>query len=118
MPAFGLTDSQITHVVAFISGLDGGLQQSKPLVTFAPETPVGGATITVRFNGTQPSSVTALPVMQMGTGTMQTAQVTLAPSPSDPHVFAGKIIFSMSGPWIVRIRYGDQTLDVPINVGS
>ena len=72
----------------------------------------------MRFNGTPPSSVTVLPIMHMGATSMQTQAITLQPSPGDPHVFTGRITFSMSGPWTVRIRYGDQTLDVPLTVGS
>ncbi|HVA34011.1 MAG TPA: c-type cytochrome, partial [Candidatus Baltobacteraceae bacterium] len=118
MPNFGFTDAQIGDIVAYLSSLDGGLEQNKPVVTFVPETPSEYATVSVRFNGTPPSSVTVLPIMHMGATSMQTQAITLQPSPGDPHVFTGRITFSMSGPWTVRIRYGDQTLDVPLTVGS
>jgi hypothetical protein len=56
--------------------------------------------------------------MQMGSSTMQTRTVQLQQSASDPHTFSGRVVFSMGGPWTVRVQYGGQTLDVPLNVGG
>lgn len=118
MPNFGFTTDQINDIVAYLSGLDGGAGGAKPVVTFDPNPPVDVATMTVRFPGTPPKSVSALPVMQMGASSMQTRSVQLQPSKEDPHVFTGRVVFSMGGPWTIRIRYDGQTLDVPVTVGS
>lgn len=118
MPNFGFTPAQVDDIVAYLTSLDGGLNNTLPVVTFNPQQPVDMATITVTFPGTPPAHVVVLPVMQMGTGTMQTRAVTLQPSPSDPHVFTGRVVFSMGGPWTIRIQYDNQTMVVPLNVGS
>ena len=118
MPNFGFTQQQVSDIVAYLSSLDGGANSTAPVVTFDPATPVDVATISVRFPGTPPSSVSVLPIMQMGSSTMQTRQVQLQPSASDPHVFTGRVVFSMGGPWTVRVQYDGQTLNVPLNVGA
>jgi hypothetical protein len=118
MPNFGFTAQQVNDVVAYLSSLDGGASSTQPVVTFDPAKPVDIATISVRFPGTPPKSVTVLPIMQMGTSTMQTRQVQLQPSAADPHVFTGRVVFSMGGPWTVRVEYDGQTLSVPLNVGQ
>ena len=56
--------------------------------------------------------------MQMGSTSMQTRLVHLKASADDPHVFSGTIVFSMGGPWTVRVQYDGKSLDVPLNVGS
>ena len=119
MPNFGFTESQITDIVAYLSTLDGGAGvQSRPVVTFSPESPTTQANISVTFPGTPPKHVTALPTMEMGTMTMQTKSVTLEPSPQNPNVFTGHVEFSMGGPWIVRIDFDGTLLTVPIEIGS
>ncbi len=118
MPDFGFTDAQIADLVAYVSSLDGGANADKPVATFDPATPKDGATITVRFPGTPPKSVVAVPVMQMGKGAMNSDKVVLTPSPSDAHVFTGKLTFGMGGPWIVRLQYDGHTMDIPVTVGS
>jgi mono/diheme cytochrome c family protein len=118
MPNFGFTAQQVSDIVAYLSSLDGGAVGDKPVVTFDPATPTDVATITVRFPGTPPASVSVLPIMQMGSSTMQTRTVQLQQSASDPHTFSGRVVFSMGGPWTVRVQYGGQTLDVPLNVGG
>jgi mono/diheme cytochrome c family protein len=118
MPNFGFTPQQVSDIVAYLSSLDGGANSTQPVVSFDPAKPVDVATISVRFPGTPPKNVSVLPVMQMGNSTMQTREVTLTPSAGDPHVFTGRVVFSMGGPWTVRVRYDGQTLDVPLTVGS
>lgn len=118
MPNFGFTDAQIDDIVAYLSNLDGGAQSGAPVVTFEPATPIQAATVRVHFSGTPPQNVSALPIMTMGKNTMQTSVVALHATPSDPLTFSGRVTFSMSGPWIVRIRYDDRSLDVPLNVGT
>ncbi len=118
MPNFGFNASQVSDIVAYLTSLDGGINNSVPVVTFSPAAPVDFATISVTFPGTPPASVRVLPVMHMGTGTHHTAMVQLQPLPSDPHTFTGRIAFSMGGPWIVHIQYGGQELDIPVNVGT
>jgi mono/diheme cytochrome c family protein len=118
MPNFGFSQQQVTDIVAYLSSLDGGTNSTQPIVTFNPTPPVDVATITVRFPGTPPKSVSVLPIMQMGASTMQTRVVQLQESGTDPHIFTGRIVFSMGGPWTVRLQYDGQTLDVPINVGQ
>jgi hypothetical protein len=49
---------------------------------------------------------------------MQTRQVHLTPSASDPNTFTGKIVFSMGGPWTIRLQYDGKSMDVPLNVGQ
>lgn len=118
MPNFGFSDAQAHDIAAYLSSLDGGAQNAAPVVTFDPSTPTDVATISVRFPGTPPKDVSVLPIMQMGASTMQTRVVHLAPSASDPNLFSGKIVFSMGGPWTVRVQYDGKTLDVPLNVGA
>jgi mono/diheme cytochrome c family protein len=118
MPDFGFTKAQVSDIVAYLSNLDGGAGSAAPVVTFDPATPTDEATISVRFPGTPPKDVSVLPIMQMGTGTMQTRQVHLLPSASDPNTFTGRIVFSMGGPWTVRVQYDGKSMDVPLNVGQ
>lgn len=118
MPNFGFNASQVSDIVAYLTSLDGGINNTAPIVTLSPQTPVDSATISVTFPGTLPVSVRVLPVMHMGTGTHHTALVQLQPSPADPRTFTGRIAFSMGGPWIVQIQYDGQELDIPVNVGT
>ena len=118
MPNFGFSSAQVSDIVAYLTTLDGGINNTKPVVTFTPATPTDQATVTVTFPGAPPHSVTVLPVMHMGVGTHHTALVQLQPLPSDPHTFTGRIEFSMGGPWIVQIQYDGHELDVPLGVGS
>lgn len=118
MPNFGFSDAQIGDIVAYLTALDGGINNTMPVVTFSPASPVDQATIMVTFPGTAPANVSVLPVMHMGTGTHHTNLVQLQPAPNDPHTFTGRIAFSMGGPWIVQIEYDGHELDVPLNVGS
>jgi mono/diheme cytochrome c family protein len=116
MPTFGFTTDQIDDVVAYLSSLDGGANGAQPTVTFAPNPPTGEAAITVTFPGTPPKDVTVLPIMQMGNSTMQTRPVHLPRSTQDPHVYTGRVVFSMGGPWTIRVEYDGKTLDVPLTV--
>lgn len=118
MPDFGLNAVQIGDIVAYLSALDGGASSTKPVVTFNPNPPTDAATITVRFPGTPPKSVSVLPIMQMGASSMQTRAVQLQQSADDPHAVTGKLVFSMGGPWTIRVQYDGQTLDVPLTVGN
>jgi hypothetical protein len=56
--------------------------------------------------------------MQMGTSTMQTRSVQLQPSTTDPNVFTGRIVFSMGGPWTLKLQYDGKMTDVPVTVGQ
>jgi mono/diheme cytochrome c family protein len=118
MPNFGFTPAQIGDIVAYLSNLDGGASGDAPVVTFDPATPTDVATISVRFPGTPPKDVSVLPSMHMGQMSMQTRVVHLTQSATDPHVFTGKIVFSMGGPWTIDVQYDGQTMDVPLNVGQ
>lgn len=118
MPNFGFTATQVNDIVAYLSSLDGGANSTQPVVSFDPAKPVDVATISVHFPGTPPKDVTVLPIMQMGSSTMQTRVVHLEPSATDPNVFTGRVVFSMGGPWTVRIEYDGKTLDVPLTVGG
>jgi mono/diheme cytochrome c family protein len=118
MPNFGFTAAQVSDIVAYLTSLDGGINNTAPVVSFSPATPVDSATISITFAGTPPTSVSVLPVMHMGTGTHHTAMVQLQPSPSDPHTFTGRIAFSMGGPWVVQVQYDGREIDIPLNVGS
>ncbi len=118
MPNFGFAPAQVSDIVAYLSALDGGANNAQPVVSIDPATPTDVAAITIRFPGTPPKSVSVLPIMRMGTGSMQTREVKLRPSAADPHVFTGRIVFSMGGPWTVRVNYDGKTLDVPLTVGS
>lgn len=118
MPNFGFTAGQRYDIAAYLSNLDGGAANAAPVVTFDPATPTDVATISVRFPGTPPADVSVLPIMQMGSTSMQTRVVHLKASADDPHVFSGKVVFSMGGPWTVRVQYDGKSLDVPLNVGS
>ncbi|HVR47204.1 MAG TPA: c-type cytochrome [Candidatus Binatia bacterium] len=119
MPNNGFTDTQIAGIVAYISGLDGSAGvRRRPVVVFKPSVPTEEATIAVTFSGTPPRAVRAQPVMQMAKGPASTPTVTLHPSATDPHVFTGRVRFSMGGPWAVQIEYDGNTMSVPLNVGS
>jgi mono/diheme cytochrome c family protein len=118
MPTFDFTSDQVNDIVAYLSSLDGGANRTQPTVTFNPNPPNNEATLTVTFHGAPPKSVLALPVMQMGTSTMQTHLVHLQQSSQDPRVYTGRVLFSMGGPWTVRVEYDGKTLDVPLTVKS
>jgi mono/diheme cytochrome c family protein len=118
MPNFGFSDQQTHDIAAYLSSLDGGANSTAPIVTFDPASPTDIATIMVRFPGTPPKDVSVLPVMQMGASTMQTRLVHLTQSSTDPHVFTGRVVFSMGGPWTVKVQYDGTTMDVPLTVGS
>jgi mono/diheme cytochrome c family protein len=118
MPNFGFSSAQVSDIVAYLSSLDGGANSQAPVVTFNPAVPTDEATITVRFPGTPPKDVSVLPIMQMGASTMQTRLVHLTQSASDPHAFSGHVVFSMGGPWTVKVQYDGKTVDVPLNVGQ
>lgn len=118
MPNFGFSSDQVNDIVAYLSSLDGGPNATQPVVTFDPAAPIDEATISVRFPGTPPASVRVLPIMQMASTSMKTRDVQLQQSAGDPHVFTGKVVFSMGGPWTVQVQYDGRVLDVPLNVGS
>jgi len=117
MPKFPLSAAQIADVVAYLSSLDGGSAGQQPVATLSPAKPKSQAVLTVRFPGTPPSHVTALPSMEMGASAMHDAKVTLQPT-SDPHVFAGKVSFSMGGPWTIDVQYDGKHLTLPVNVAG
>ena len=117
MPQYGFTDAQTADIVAYLSNLDGGAKASAPVAALSPDKPAGKATLTVKFPGTPPKNVTALPTMQMGSGTMTDAKVDLTPT-SDPHVFQGVVHFSMGGPWTIVVTYDGKKLNVPVNVSG
>jgi Cytochrome C oxidase, cbb3-type, subunit III len=118
MPNFGFTHAQVGDIVAYLSGLDGGASGKVPIVTFGRTSPGERMTMTVRFPGTPPKHVVALPAMQMGTSTMSGAAVRLKPSRNDPHVFIGDLEFSMGGMWTIKLEYDGKTMNVPVDVGS
>jgi hypothetical protein len=118
MPSFDLSANQVSAIVAYLWNLDGGTAGQAPVVTFNPASPIDQATITVKFSGNVPHQVSVLPVMQMGSSTMQTRLVHLRPSGTDPHIFTGHVVFSMGGPWTVKVQYDGSTLNVPLTVGQ
>lgn len=115
MPKFPFSDAQISDVVAYLSSLDGG--GGRPVATLTPARPSKSAVLTVRFPGTPPKHVTAVPGMQMGGSTMTTPMVTLHPT-SDPHVWKGNVSFSMGGPWTINVVYDGKHLTLPVNVAG
>ncbi len=117
MPRFPFTNAQVGDVVAYLSNLDGGAGASRPVATLTPVKPSDHAVLSVRFPGTPPKSVSALPVMQMGGSTMHTARVTLHPT-RDPHVFEGNVTFSMGGPWTIEILYDGKRMTLPVEAGG
>jgi hypothetical protein len=116
MPNYGFTATQAGDIADYLTGLDGGASRSQPIISIAPAHPVDYADVTVRFPGTPPEKVTAVATMSMGNMPMSSPQVTFAPT-SDPHVYAGRIEFSMSGAWTIHIVYDGTTLDRPIVIG-
>lgn len=118
MPNFGFTTTQIGDIVAYLSGLDGGAENAQPTVSFDPNPPTDHATISVRFPGTPPKDVTIVPIMQMGSSSMQSRTIRLHQATDDPHLFTGNVVFSMGGPWTIRLLYDGKTLDVPLTVGD
>jgi mono/diheme cytochrome c family protein len=116
MPDFGFSETQIADIVAYLSNLDGGSAGDVPTISFDPASPADHATITVRFPNGHPQQVTARATMQMGTGSHH-VDVELHQT-DDPHVWQGVVHFSMGGPWVIHIVYGDKHADVPLNVGQ
>lgn len=113
MPKFPLSGTQVQGIVAYLSSLDGG--GSQPVATLDPVKPGKNAVLSVRFPGTLPKRVTAVPAMQMGGSSMTTAPITLRPT-SDPHIWKGNVSFSMGGPWTIDVIYDGKHLTVPVNV--
>lgn len=117
MPNFGFSDTQISDISAYLSGLDGGIANDQPVVTVDPPAPSEQAVLTVRFPGAVPASVVVFPIMHMGRASMHTDGLQLQKT-SDPHVFTGPVHFSMGGPWTLHIVYDGHSLDVPLTVGG
>jgi mono/diheme cytochrome c family protein len=115
MPKLPFTDAQISDVVAYLSSLDGG--GGGPVATLDPVKPRTSAVLTVRFPGTPPQHVSAVPVMQMGASSMATPAVTLHRT-HDPHVWTGTVTFSMGGPWAIDVKYDRGVLKVPVVVAG
>jgi len=112
MPKFPFNATQIADIVAYLSSLDGSTVRPVATVHFiAPET----ATLTVRFAGPPPNSVSALPSMGMSDRTMEGKRMALRPS-GDRHIWRGTVHFSMSGAWTIDVAYGGKHLTVPVNV--
>ena len=116
MPDFGFSDTQITDIIAYLSNLDGGGAGDAPVVSFDPASPSDHATITVRFPTSHPQQVTARASMQMGVGSHH-VDVVLHQT-SDPHVWQGVVHFTMGGPWVIHVLYGDKHADIPLSVGQ
>ena len=116
MPNYGFTAAQAGDIAEYLAGLDGGASQSQPIISIAPAHPVDYADVTVRFPGAPPEKVTAVATMAMGSMPMKSPQVTFTAT-SDPHVYTGRIEFSMSGAWTIHIVYDGKTLDRPIVIG-
>ncbi|HEX3464671.1 MAG TPA: cytochrome c [Candidatus Elarobacter sp.] len=115
MPKFPFSDGQISDVVAYLTSLDGG--GGRPVATLSPRNPGKSAVLTVRFPGTPPKHVVAIPVMQMGASSMTTPTVVLHPT-GDPHVWTGTVAFSMGGPWTIDVKYDGGLLKLPVTAGS
>jgi cytochrome c550 len=115
MPDFGLSDSQIADVVAYLSNLDGGVSGG-PVITLDPPSPKDRATVTVRFAREVPKHVTIRASMQMGTMSHH-SDADLHPT-KDPHVWQGTVEFSMGGAWVLTLNYDDKHVDVPLNVSG
>ena len=119
MPNFGFTGKQVSDVVAYLSGLDGGSgATARPVVTWTGGSPSEHTQIHVTFSGVPPKVVTIEPRMEMGGMKMTARNVTLTQSTTDPHVFVGDITFSMSGPWTIILHYDGNTMDIPVNIGG
>ncbi len=117
MPNFGFTKEQISDIVAYLSNLDGGAANTRPVVSFDPSPPTTKSIMTVRFPGTVPHDVHATATMEMGAMEMQPVTIPLAPT-SDPHVLSAPVRFSMGGPWTIHLEYDGTTIDVPVAVGD
>jgi hypothetical protein len=115
MPNYGFTVAQASDIAAYLAGLDGGAGQ--PTITIAPEHPSGYAIVTVHFPGTPPARVSAVASMAMGNQPMKSPEAAFKPT-ADPHVFQGKIEFSMAGSWTIHIDYDGKEIDSPIVVGQ
>ncbi|HTV91373.1 MAG TPA: c-type cytochrome [Verrucomicrobiae bacterium] len=116
MPNYGFSVAQAGDIADYLSGLDGGAAADQPVITIAPAHPVDYADVTVRFPGSPPQKVTAVATMAMGNMPMKSPQVVFKPT-SDPHVYTGRIAFSMSGAWTIHIVYDGKTIDRPIVIG-
>ncbi len=117
MPNYGFSVAQAGDVADYLAGLDGGATADQPVITIAPAHPVDYADVTVRFPGSPPQKVTAVATMAMGSMPMKSPQVVFKPT-SDPHVYTGRIAFSMSGAWTIHIVYDGKTIDRPIVIGQ
>ncbi|MFN2527457.1 MAG: cytochrome c [Candidatus Baltobacteraceae bacterium] len=121
MPDFGFSDVQISDIVAYLSGLDGGTPSTAttsatPIVRIDPALPIDRATITVVFSGSAPSVVAARAIMHMGAGSHH-LDVGMHPT-ADHHVWQGEVSFAMGGPWTLEITYDGKVMDVPVQVGQ
>ncbi len=116
MPNYGFSAAQASDIADYLTNLDGGATNGEPTITISPEHPSDYAVVTVRFPGTPPARVSATASMGMGGQSMESPEVIFSPT-SDPHVFEGKVTFTMSGAWTIHIVYDGKTLDRPIVVG-
>ncbi len=115
MPRFGFSEKQVSDVVAYVSGLDGGT--GKPIVRLNPANPTQEATVNVMFRGTPPQGAQVEATMQMGSMSHGTGWLPLHKT-SDPHTLATKVHFSMGGPWMIHVKYAGKVMAVPISVSG
>jgi hypothetical protein len=113
MPKFPFSPAQVSDIVAYLSALDSG---TRPSATLRFTKPLA-ALLTVRFPGSPPAHVKAVPAMQMGDGAMAGSGITLHPT-AGGHVWQGTLVFDMGGAWNVDVTYDGHHLTVPVNVAG
>lgn len=89
----------------------------QPTIAISPAHPSDYADLTITFPGTPPKNVTVVALMTMGGIDMHSPTVTMTQG-SDPHVFTGRVDFSIDGTWTLHVIYDGNSFDQQIEVGS
>jgi mono/diheme cytochrome c family protein len=117
MPREQFSDADVADIVAYISALDGGLDDSGIRVAISPAVPSMRATVTVTFLKGLPKVATVQALMHMSTFTHGTNEIPMVADASASALRAD-LSFSMAGPWVVVVRYDGEERDVPIFVSG
>jgi mono/diheme cytochrome c family protein len=117
MPAITLSDHQLADLITYLQNLDGGAQGAIPEVSWDPWVPSDRATVTVRFDHPVSGTPTVQVLMHMGRFTHGSDEITLVQT-RERGVMHASVPFTMGGAWVLLVRYGDERLELPLQVGG
>lgn len=117
MPAIRLSDRQLADLTTYLQNLDGGTQGAFPDVSWQPWVPSDRATVTVRFDHPVSGTPTVQVLMHMGRFTHGSDEIPLVQT-GERGAMRASVPFTMGGAWVLLVRYGDERLELPLQVGG